>query len=102
MAILGLGVAVAGLALIFTDDPVPPTTAEIERSLAAVLDGRRTPVACEQMGAGWSCRVRRVRYTIVPDRNRCWTGERVGGRGSGPPRLDGCVDDVGPDPYEID
>ena len=99
LALLGIAVAVGGLALIFTEDPEPPTTAEIERSLAAALDGERTPFTCEQMGAAWSCRARRVRYTVVADRDRCWTGEKVRGRASAPARLEGCVDDVEPDPY---
>ena len=61
LAVLGIAVAIAGLAVIFTEDPVPPTTTEIERSLAAVYDGVRTPFTCEQMGAAWSCGARRVR-----------------------------------------
>ena len=100
LAVLWIGVAVVGLALIFTDDPEPPTTAEIERSLQAAYDGERTPFTCEQMGAGWSCLARRVRYVVVADQERCWTGEKVRGRASAPARLEGCVDDVGRDPYE--
>lgn len=102
---LGLAVTVAGLAQIFTEDPQPPTTAEIERSVEAVLDGERTPATCEQTGAAWSCRVGRARYTVVADQGRCWDGERVSRRGRGfPMRIDGCVDDVEPapasDPYD--
>ena len=101
LAVLGIAVVVAALAQIFTENPEPPATAEIERSLAAVLDGERIPATCEQMGAAWSCRVGKARYTVVADQDRCWTGERVSRRGRACPlRIDGCVDDVSEtDPY---
>ena len=96
VAVLGIAVAIGGLALIFTDDPLPPSGPEIERSLDVTIGDAddREAATCRRDGATWRCKAGPATYRDTVDRDRCWTAERAGRRGERfPETLDNCVDD---------
>ena len=104
MAIIGIAVAVGGLYRIFTDDPLPPSGPEIERSLDAEI-GRedRELAVCHREARVWRCQAGPASYRVTVDRERCWSAERVGRRGRRFPKtLEGCVDDVPDDPTPLE
>ena len=96
--------AIGGLARIFTDDPLPPSGPEIERSLDAEIGtGERDVAVCSAAEGGWRCQAGPAAYRVTVDRERCWSAERVGRRGKKFPKaLDGCVDDVPDEAWSID